>query len=302
MEPSPAWRRVQEDYLLFRIIRVPAALDKFFRPLKGRFHWDHVTDFRLLMLALAVMGGRRHVAILARHLEVEHPRTRVHNFFLVERWDPEAALRQKVQALLRALRPAQGETIDVLIDDSTKAKRGQAMAAVAKMTEPTLDTYIRGPQYVCGLLLFRGQVIPGGIRLYVNNAPCAALALPFRNTTAWAAQRIRAFQAPAGVQVLVLFEAYDLCQTVVKACREKTVHLASTLTSHRSRCTQGWKLKAGRYGQNRFRRRRPELREVVKPQGRLRYRSTEAGWLQVSNLGVLPVVFSRPGRPARSWG
>jgi SRSO17 transposase len=285
-----------------RIIRVPAALDKFFRPLKGQFHWDHFTYFRLLVLAMAVMWGRRNVANLYRHLEVEHHRTRFNNFFLVERWDPEAALRQKAQELLRALRPARGETIYVIIDDSKKAKRGKAMDAVAKMKDPTLDAYIRGHQYVCGILLFRGQVIPFGIRLYVKKALCAALALPFRKTTELAAQLIQEFQAPAGVQVLVLFDAYYLCHTVVKACREKKFHFASTLKSNRSLFKQGWKLKAGRYGKNRFRRRRTEVLEVVKPQGRLRYRYSDAGWLQVSNLGVLHVVFSRKGAARKILG
>jgi hypothetical protein len=93
---------------MFRIIRVPPALDKFFRPLKGHFHWDHFTYFRLLVLAIAVMWGRRNVANLYRYLDAEPHRTRFNNFFLVERWDPEAALRHKAQELLRALRPAKG--------------------------------------------------------------------------------------------------------------------------------------------------------------------------------------------------
>src|SRR5262245_35457876 len=125
---------------MFRIIRVPPALDQFFRPLKGHFHWDHGTYFRLLVLALAVMWGRWKVANLYRYLEAEHHRTRFNNFFLVERWDPEAALGQKALELLRALRPAKGETIYLLIDDSKKAKRGKAMDAVAKMQEPTSDS------------------------------------------------------------------------------------------------------------------------------------------------------------------
>jgi hypothetical protein len=41
---------------------------------------------------------------------------------------------------------------------------------------------------------------------------------------------------------------------------------------------------------------------VVKPQGRLRYRSTDAGWLQVSNLGVLHVVCSRKGAARKILG
>jgi SRSO17 transposase len=283
---------------MFRIIRVPPSLDKFFRPLKGYFHWDHFTYFRLLVLGMAVMWGRRNVANLYRYLEAEHHRTRFNNFFLVERWDPEAALRQKAQELVRALRPVKGETIYLLIDDSKKAKRGKTMDAVAKRKDPTLDTYIRGHQYVCGLLLFRGQVIPLGIRLYVKKAQCAALELPFRKTTELAAQLIREFQAPVGVQVLVLFDTYYLCPTVVKACREKRFHFASTLKSNRSLFKRGWKLKAGRYGRNLFRRRRTASLVITKPHGNARYRVVDAGWLTVSSLGSLHVVFSRKG-PAR---
>ena len=280
---------------MFRIVRIPARLDTFFHPLQSCFHWDHFTYFRLLVLAMAAMWGRRTVANLYRYLEAEHHRTRFNNFFLVERWDPEAALRQQAQAWLRALRPAKGETLYLLIDDSKKAKRGTAMDAVAKMKDLTIDAYIRGHQYVCGILLFRGQVIPFGIRLYVKKAQCAALGLPFRKTTELAAQLIRELQVPAGVQVLVLFDAYYLCHTVVKACREQKFHFASTLKSNRSLFKHSWKLKAGRYGKNLFRRRRTEPLEVVKLQAPVRYRYVDAGWLQVSNLGVLHVVFSRKG-------
>lgn len=185
---------------MFRIIRVPPALDKVFQSLSGHVHWDHFTYFRLLVLAIAVMWGRRNVANLYRYLEAEHHRTRFNNFFLVERWDPEAALRQKAQALVRALRPAKGETLYFLLDDSKKAKRGQAMDAVATMKDPTSDAYIRGHQAVCGIVLFRGQVIPFGIRLSVKKAQCAALELPCRTTTEWAAPLIQACQAPGGAR------------------------------------------------------------------------------------------------------
>src|ERR671925_305860 len=112
---------------MFRIIRVPSTLDKFFQPLKGHFHWDHFTYFRLLVLAIAFIWGRRNVANLYRYLDAAHHRTRFNNFFLVERWDPEAALCQQAQAVLRSLRPGKGETIYLVLDDSKKAKRGRTM-------------------------------------------------------------------------------------------------------------------------------------------------------------------------------
>ena len=94
---------------MFRIIRVPPSLDKFFRPLNRHFHWDHFTYFRLLVVTIAFMWGRRNVANVYRYLEASSHRTRFNNFFLVARWDPEAALRQTAQELLRSLHLQPGE-------------------------------------------------------------------------------------------------------------------------------------------------------------------------------------------------
>jgi hypothetical protein len=258
--------------------------------------------FRLLVVAMAFMWGRRNVTNLCRYLDVEQHRTRFNNFFLVERWDPEAALRQKAHQLLRSLRPGKGETIYVIIDDSKKAKRGKAMDAVAKMKDPTTEAYIRGHQYVCAILVYRDHVIPFGIRLYVKKAQCTTVGVPFHKTTELAAQLIREFTPPAGVKVVVLFDAYYLCPTVVKACRAQHFHLASTLKSNRSLFKQGWKLTAGRYGRNLFRRRRTTTLDLAKPYGPVRYRFVDAGWLEVSKLGPLHVVFSRKGTAKKILG
>jgi DDE family transposase len=272
---------------MFRIIRVPAVLDKFFGPLRPHFHWNHWMYFRLLVLAMACMWGRRTVTNL---------------FFLVERWDPEAALRQKAQEWLRALRPGKGETIYVIIDDSKKAKRGKVMDAIAKMKDPTTDAYIRGHQYVCAVSVYRDHVIPCGIRFYVKKAQCPTVGAPFHKTTELAAQLIRACTPPAGVKVMVLFDAYYLCPTVVKACREQQFHVASALKSNRSLFKQGWKLHAGHYGRHLFRRRRTDTLDLAKPYGAVRYRLVDASWLEVSKLGPLHVVFSRKGTAHKILG
>jgi hypothetical protein len=67
------------------------------------------------------MWGRRHVANVYRYLEAPDHRTRFKNFFLVARWDPEAALRQKARELLQALHPRPGERLYRILDDSKKA-------------------------------------------------------------------------------------------------------------------------------------------------------------------------------------
>jgi hypothetical protein len=267
---SPACQREEADCLLFRIIRVPAALDKFFQPWARRFHWNPFTSFRLLVVTIAFMWGRRNVAHLYRYLDAEHHRTRVNNFLLGERWAPEAALRQKAEAWLRALRPGQGETIYVISDDSKQATRGQARDAIATMTDPTTEAYIRGQQEVCAILVCCDDVIPWGIRLYVKQAHCPALGLPVRKTTALAAQLIQECKVPTGVKLVVLFDAYDLGPTVVKACREQGFHVASTLKSNRRLFQMGWTLKAGRDGRNLCRRRRTDTLALSKPYGQVR--------------------------------
>jgi hypothetical protein len=41
---------------MFRIIRVLLALDTFFEPLDDRFHWNHLSYFRLLVVVIAGIG------------------------------------------------------------------------------------------------------------------------------------------------------------------------------------------------------------------------------------------------------
>jgi Transposase DDE domain len=197
--------------------------------------------------------------------------------------------------MLRSPHPRKGETIYLILDDSKKAKRGRTMDAVAKMQDPPTATYILGHQDACAILVCRDHGIPYGIRLYVKQAPCPALGLPFRKTAELAAQLLREFKVPTGVKVVVLFDAYYRCPTVVKACREQRFHFASTLKSNRSLFKQGWKLKDGHDGRNLFRRRRAGTLAFSKPYGPVHYRLEDAGWLEVSTLGPLHVVFSRKG-------
>ncbi len=93
---------------------------------------------------------------------------------LVERWAPEAALRQKAQELLHSLAPRPGATVDLIIDDSKTGQRGQPMEAVTHMKDPTTDTSTQGPQDICAILVGRAAVSPSGIRLDIKKTPCAA--------------------------------------------------------------------------------------------------------------------------------
>jgi hypothetical protein len=168
------------------------------------------------------------------------------------------------------------------------------------MKDPTTDTYIQGHQYVCAIVVCCEAVIPLGIRLCVRKAQCVALGVAFHKTTELAAQVIQEFKAPAGVNVLVLFDAYYLCHTVVKACRAQRFHFATTLKSNRRLCQLGWKLIAGRSGRNLFRRRHTETLVSVKPQGQARYRDVDPGGSRSAPWGACMSSSHAKARPGRS--
>lgn len=283
----------REIAFMFKIVRFPSELEPFFAPLHDAFVFEHLEYFKNLTLAMACCSERHTVSALHRCLDAagQTHRSRFNNFLHSERWDPEAALKKTALQLLAALKPEAGETIELVIDDSKKAKRGQDMDALSWLHDPSTGRSIQGHQYVTGILRFRGHTIPWGIRLYVKKEDRRKLGVKFQKSTELAAALIREFDPPTGVMVRVLFDNFYLCPVVAKACETKGFTFISTLKSNRNLYRSGRKLKAGRYGKRYFSRHgRGKLAEG---KNGARYRYHDAGWLEVSELGSCHVIFSR---------
>ena len=291
-------KKIDGGLPMFKIVRIPPNLEKFFNSVQSMFHWDHFEYFRMLVLLTAFSWGRRNVSNLYRHLDTRGHchRTRFNNFLLVGRWDPEEALRRKALDLLKSLNPNPGEVVELLIDDSKKGKRGKLMEAVGWVYDPVTGKSIRGHQYVNAVIRFKGHTIPWGIRLYVKEEDCLTLELEFKKTTQLAADLSREFNPPHGVKVRVLFDSYYLCPKVVKACREKKFRFISTLKSNRNLFKNGRKLKAGKYAKNLFRNRKKNHLAVKGENRSANYTYIDAGWIMVSDLGALHIAFSRKGK------
>jgi SRSO17 transposase len=263
--------------------------------LATEFHWEHFAYFRTLVLLIAFAWGRRNVSALCRYLDgrTHRHRSRFNNFLNRDRWDPEGALAKTAYRLVEALDPQPGEVMEFVLDDTKKGKRGKAMEAVGWIHDPTTGRKIRGHQYLQAVIRFRGHTIPFAVRLYVKKEDCRDLGRKFQKTTELAAELIRSFDPPKGVKVYVLFDSFYLCPTVVKACRSKGFHFVSTLKSNRNLYKNGRKLKAGPYGQRCFRTKACQRLILGKRHGTVEYRYVDAGWIAVSDLGPLHVVFSR---------
>lgn len=289
---------------MFKVVRFPKKLESFFDSLEKQFHWDHFEYFRMLTLLMAIAWGRRNISVLYRHLdERSQPhRSRFNNFLNVGRWQPQVVLQLKADELLGLLNPQPGEVIDLILDDSKKQKRGKTMEAVNWIHDPVSGRPIKGHQYVTALLRFRGHVIPWGVRLYIKKEDCRALKRPFKKTTQMAAELIREFNPPAGLRVRVLFDSYYLCPVVVKACRKKGFHFVSTLKSNRNLFKNGRKLKVAGYGSRLLRRGKKKTYRISKSKGTVAYTYVDAGWMDVSDLGRLHVIFSRKNHDSKVLG
>lgn len=286
---------------MFKIIRVPAILDSFFRSLTTEFHWDHFEYFRLLVLSIAVAWGRRNVSNLYRHLDADTHRTRFNNFFVVARWDGARCLRVKAGELLADLDLQTGDVVYLILDDSVSRKRGKQMEAVGYLHDPVSGRTVLGHQYVTAVIKARGHVIPFGIRLYVKKEHAKkkgaqGVKVAFRKLTELAADLIREFVPPAGVKVVVLFDSYYLCPKVVAACREQGFHYVSVLKRNRNLWKNGRKLKAGSYGLRTYRRNPKQHLKNSGGNRKAHYYLVDAGWMDVGDLGPHHVVFSRKGQ------
>jgi len=289
---------------MFKIVRFPKKLESFFDSLEDSFHWDHFQYFRTLVLLIVIAWGRRNISSLYRHLDsrTQPHRSRFNNFLNVGRCDYAVVLQLKAHELLALLSPQKGDLIELILDDSKKQKRGKKMEAVSWIHDPVSGRSIKGHQYVTAVLRFRSQVIPWGIRLYLKKEDAAWLGRPFKKTTQLAADLIDEFQPPEGVSVRVLFDSYYLCPTVVKACRKKKFRFVSTLKSNRNLYKNGRKLKVGAYGHSLFGRKRKQTCRIQKTGGRADYTYVDAGWIKVSDLGPLHVIFSRKNRDKKMLG
>jgi hypothetical protein len=285
-----------------RLRCVPLALDTCVQPWERPGHGHHVRDCRGRVVAVACRWGRRQVAHRSRDLDVAHPRTRVNPCCLVTRGEPAVALRQQAPARRIAGQPPPGAAVSLRRDEATKATRGSPRDAVAPRNDPVSAASLRGHPSGWALLACREPVLPWGRRRSITHAPGPALGLPVCHTTALAAPRLRACQAPPGLQGLVRCAADARGHTVGQACRATGGPVPAPRTRPRGLSTPGWRRTAGRSGPQRWRRRRtPPVVSAQSPGGG-RAREVEAGWLQVRALGLFPVVVSRTGAARQRLG
>lgn len=181
----------QEGGPRVKIVRIPKRLEGFFAPLRGLFRYERTFQhFRVVVLAMALLGERRTVTRLAPVIAAGPHRSRLNELVTSSPWHAQAIVQEIAKGQLASLKLKPGDRVRLRLDDTRKPKRGKKLPGVAKYFDHILHAYRWGHTYVGCLLEVNGQIIPWGIRLDLKKA--------------W---------GPKGGQPVKQLSAYPGCQT-----------------------------------------------------------------------------------------
>jgi SRSO17 transposase len=229
-------------------------------------------------------------AVAGRH------RTSLARFLNKAKWDAPTLLTTLVIRILRRLKPRHGETIDLILDDTRFAKRARKMPALQKIWIHSEQRFARGHTVVCAALGFRGLTLPWRFVLWLPAAYCKTQQRTYRKTTAIAAELIRQFEPPEGLNVRVLFDAFYLCPAVTNVCADRGFTWFSVAASNRHLTVGQRSRRIGEIGPGVVRGRGQRVR--LKRSRGWRWMSMAAVDGRLSRIGEVRVVFSkRPGDP-----
>jgi SRSO17 transposase len=220
------------------IDHLPSFAQRFFRPFQSDLSKAQFTHLWSLVLGLVInLRSAKLVHLAALAPEGGH-RTRCAAFLRGSEWDAPALMHEATSNLLKAMKPRPGEVIYLILDDTRLAKKGKKMGWVSKIWDHKEHKFVRGHIVLTAALAFRGVVLPWKIDLW---KPKGHSGRRYRKLTHMAADIIEALDAPAGVHVRVLFDAFYLCPTVTKACESKGFTFFSVAQRNRNFKTKNGK-------------------------------------------------------------
>jgi hypothetical protein len=274
---------------MFTIDRIPGVCQSFFRPHRkalGKRAWPH---FWGLVLAIG-MSTEHTIERLNALLRNHTHRTNDGEFLWRSAWDESWVIREIALDTLKRLH-RKGEPLYLILDDTQTLKRAKKMEAVGKLYHHATGKYGMGHTILKACLYYRGVTIPWGSWLYVKKEHAAGLKRRFLKLTELAARAVREANLPDGMEVTVLFDAYYLCPTVVRAVLARRWHYIGVGKSNRRFQVNGQSHRLSRYGSNVLRR-SGEWMKIAGLKGKREYRLAERiGHLK--KLREVKVVFSR---------
>ena len=278
------------------IDRLPPSVQRFFAPMQATLRKPQFPHLWGLVLSVAVSLRAAKLGHLSAATPGGGHRTRKGAFLSRSDWDAPALVERAAADLLAAMRPTAGEVVYLVLDDTRVPKRGRKMGYVSKIWDHKQQRFVRGHVVLAAAVMFRGVVLPWRVDLW---KPKGHPGPRYRKLTDMAAAMVEAFDAPAGVKVRVLFDAFYLCPRVARACGARGLTFFSVASRNRSFTTDnGARRGIGSLmpGLIRHRGRAARMRRSRGRRATLRIASADG---RLSKIGRVRMVVSK--RPRGPW-
>jgi len=232
---------------------IPEKTRAFFKPLHQRFAGPAWRHFCGLVMAITV-GHCSTIERLAKLLRGSTHRTSHGEFLWRSVWDEPAVMQRIALDMLLSLYRKDGGKCYFIIDETQTLKRAKKMAGVGKLFHHASGKYGTGHTILKVCLWYRGVTIPWGSWLWLKPQDARKQDATFLKLTQLAAFAIHNADLPRKLQVVVLFDAYYLCDVVTDACQARGWHYIGVGKGNRNFTIYAQKHKLASYGRNVLRR------------------------------------------------
>jgi SRSO17 transposase len=243
---------------MFIVHRFPPFGKRFFKRIRkavGRGHFAHLWR---IVLALTTLPGRKSLSKMTKLFGHQRTRQAIAHFLTNADWNARELLLDNALSVLKQLGWKPGELLYLVLDDTQKQKRAKQMDAVSKIFLHAEKVYANGHTIVGLAFVYRGTIVPCAIRLWASKAYCeqskqksnAHERVEFKTLTELAAEAIETINVS---NVIVLFDRFYLCDTVVKSCENKGFTYIGAVKENRNFFPDGRpkdKRNVGQYAQN----------------------------------------------------
>jgi SRSO17 transposase len=211
---------------MFIVHRFPPFGKRFFKRIRKLIGCCHFSHLWRAVVAIASLTSRKSLSKMTKLFGDRRTRQAIAHFLTEAEWDAPEILLDNALAVLRQLGWSKGEQVYLILDDTQKQKRAKQMDAVSKIFLHAEKVYANGHTIVGLAFVYRGVVVPCAIRLWASKEYCAKSKksnnkheqVEFKTLTELAAEAIETINLP---NIIVLFDRFYLCDTVVKSCKNK---------------------------------------------------------------------------------
>jgi SRSO17 transposase len=217
-----------------RIIALPQTFVKFYLALHVCFSKPQRRHFGVYVVGSIVCQKKHTLRALCDAVLESGAPCNLYRFLAHSPWHWATLNRRRWELVLETLPQfPPGKRGFLIIDDSVCAKTGKKMEGVGWLKGEDGKKNEFGHDVVTAHYVIDQWDFPVGIRPYFKEDWCRTHKVRFRTHNELAAQLIREFQPPKGMKTIVLFDAWYLNPTVVKAVRQRRFHWISRAKDNR---------------------------------------------------------------------